>query len=344
MLARLAPLGLLSALALLAACGSSSGPVLEKVKEPPGSTLRVDVLIPHEVRSCAIGEVCRFADQSECFTLSDASGPRLSFRPDAVWFVPPDSPDIAQAPQSGCFRLVIDTDTRAAVESAFNQLRQQAFQMSDGEVLLDLRLHDFASIDAGFKYYDTGIFLQPAALEQVGFPVISRETDYVFSITGLPDLSSGFAPEIDACAGTNWQAQGAFGGTGYTWVSARCTTSSQLLWHFLAQTYFELRDVVHFQDVYRGNYPSCGRAAADPRDWFPRVMFDCPVDPDSPTCGSSATCGTSQGIGSFVRHILAEHWPKSVEFVGNHCGNGIEDGNFGEVGVDTGGDCDLIGR
>jgi hypothetical protein len=344
MLARLSLMELLSALALLSACGSSSGPVLEKVKDPPGSTLRVDVLIPHEVRSCAIGEVCRFADQSECFTLSDASGPRLSFRPDAVWFVPPDSPDIAQAQQSGCFRLAIDADTRAAIENAFNQLRQQTFQLSSGEVLLDLRVHDFPSIDAGFKRWDTGIFLQPTALERDGFPVISRETDYVFSVTGLPDLSVGYAPKIDACAGTNWQAQGAFGGTGYTWVSAPCATSSQLLWHFLAQSYFALRDVVRFQDVYRGNYPSCGRAGAEPHEWFPRVMYDCVADPDSPTCGDSAACGTAQGTASFLRHILAEHWPRTVELVGNHCGNGMEDGNFGEVGVDTGGDCDLIGR
>src|SRR5689334_10460547 len=90
---------------LLAACGSSSGPVLEQIKKatPPDSNLRVDVFVVHDVQSCAIGDACRSADVNQCFTLSDASGPRLAFRLDALQFVPPGSPSLAQAEQSGCF-------------------------------------------------------------------------------------------------------------------------------------------------------------------------------------------------------------------------------------------------
>jgi hypothetical protein len=351
MLGRLAKSGLLLALPLLAACGSTSGPVLERVKEPPGSNVRVDVLLVRDVESCAIGDVCRAADIDQCFTMSDAAGARLAFRPETVLFVPPDSPEIQLAEQASCFRLTIDTQSRAAIQSGFDALRQQAFQLSDGEILLDLHVHDLGPIDAGFKRWEgkTGIFLQPTALEQVGFPVVSRETDYVYSVTGSADLDFGLAPKVEECAGTNWLDKGGFGGASYTWVSAPCAVGAQLLWHFLAQSYFALRDIVHFPNLYGINqaggeqlhrYPACGRATADPQDWFP-LGSECFVDPDSATCGSNV-CSTAQGSNTFVRHLLTEHWPKEPDMVGNHCRNGEED--FDEFGPDMGGVCDLIGR
>src|SRR5918994_1265431 len=108
---------LVLALPLLAACGSTSGPVLEGIKEgePPDSNLRLDVFLIRDVRSCAIGEPCRSADPNACFTLSDAGSVRLAFRPETVQFVPPGSPEIAVAEQSECFRLAMDADMRDAI-------------------------------------------------------------------------------------------------------------------------------------------------------------------------------------------------------------------------------------
>lgn len=322
---------------LLAACGSSSGPVLEQIKKatPPGSNLRVDVFMVRDVQSCAVGDVCRSADLNQCFTLSDAAGPRLAFRPDGLLFVPPESPLVAQAEQSGCFRLTIDDAMRAKIEAAFAELRQQVFDLSAGEINLGIRLHDIGPIDAGFKRWDTGIFLQPAALQEIGLPLVGKDTDFVFSVTGGAEASSGLVPRVDECAGSNWLALGGFGGTAYTWADWECATPSQLLWHFLWQSFFAVRDVIRLQDVYRGDYPGCGNTTVDPSRWFP-APNECRFDPDAPTCGD-VNC-----TSLFVAHVLSMHWPKGSGFVGNHCRNEVMD--YDEDAVDSGGTCDLIGR
>jgi hypothetical protein len=330
-------------LPLLAACGQTSGPVLERVKEsaPPDSNLRADVLIARDVRSCAIGEPCRSADPDLCFTLSDASGPRIAFRPETVQFVPPDSPEIDLAEQSGCFRLTIDDPLLASIEDAFAELRQQAFQLSDGEINLTVHVHKLDPLDAGFKRWEgrTGIFLQPDALEEQGLSQISHETDFVFAVTGEAD-SSSFIPKVEECAGTNWLAKGGFGGSAYTWVSPACVDPTSLLWHFLVQSFLALRDVTDYSGIYQNGYPACGASAADPRLWFPLVT-ECRIDPDSPTCGDSSCNGS---VSRFMSHILSKHWPKGLDLVGNHCRNGKMDTAFDETAIDSGGVCDLIGR
>lgn len=324
----------------LLACGSTSGPVLEGIKEgqPPDSNLRADVFLVRDVRSCAIGEACRSADPDDCFTLSDAAGVRLAFRPESVQFVPPSSPEIAFAEQAECFRLTIDADMRAAIASQFAELRQRAFQLSSGEINLGLVFHDLDPIDAGFKRWEgkTGLFLQPDTLGSYGLSVMSRNTDFVFALTGSADPSASLLPKIEECGGTNWLAKGGFGGSAYTWLSPECVRSSELLWHFVVQSYMALRDVTDYPDVYRGKYPACGAGSADPRQWFPWVG-DCQTDPDSPDC-DTGSCDRTRFLG----HILGAHWPEGQTFVGNHCRNGKLD--FDEVAVDSGGVCDLLGR
>jgi len=330
---------LLLALPLLAACGSTSGPVLEGIKEvePPDSNLRVEVFLVRDVRSCAIGEACRSADPSDCFTLSDASGVHLAFRPESVQFVPPNSPEIATAEQSDCFRLTMDSDMGTAIAAEFAKLRQQAFQLSAGKINLGLVFHDLGPIDAGFKRWEgkTGLFLQPEALGTAGLSVMNRNSDFVFAVTGRPDPAS-LIPKIEECGGTNWLGKGGFGGADYTWLSPECVNWTELLWHFVVQSYFALRDVSNYTDLYRGKYPGCSASSADPRQWFPWVA-DCRSDPDSPNCGTSS-CDTTRFLG----HILEAHWPQGQTFVGNHCRNGRLD--FDEVTVDGGGVCDLLGR
>src|SRR5262249_43012855 len=154
------------------------------------------------------------------------------------------------------------------------------------------------------------------------------------------DQGMGTLPKIEPCGGTNWQAQGGFGGAAYTWLSRSCVTDAQLRWHLLYQAYFALRDVVGFDDLYADAYPPCGQGDADRQRWFPRPG-DCALDPDAPSCGQTNCDETA-----FAAHVLTTHWPteRPTEpgIIGNHCRNGRTD--FDETAPDVGGVCDRLGR
>lgn len=337
---RVAALG--GALALGPACGNSSGPVLEPVEAttPPGTDLRVDVLIAPEVESCAAGDPCPSSDPSACFFIADKDGPQVLFRPDGLTFLPPGDPGLSDAPQTACFRLAMEPDDVDLMTELAEQLRYDVYRLSDGEIDLDVRVHNVGSITAGFKRWEreTGLFLEPTALEDAGLPLISRDTDVVYGITGFEDPETGRAPNIEHCAGSNWEAIGGFGGAAYTWIASSCRDSATFLRHFLFQLYFGLRDVVGFEDLYARDYPACGRGDPDPTRWFPRVD-DCEVDPDAPSCGNRS-CNNDEE--AFAEHVLRVHWPHARPFSGNHCQNGVQD--YGEIDVDVGGVCDRLGR
>jgi hypothetical protein len=329
--------------ATAAGCGATTGRILERIDAgtPPTSNLRVDVFLLRAVATCAVGSACAAADPTSCFYVTDGSGARTSFSSDGLRFVPPADP-LAQGGggnQVSCFRLVLDDATLAAAKDLMGVLRAQVFQASGGDVNLDLRLHEIPSIDAGFMLFLTGLFLQPASLAAVGLPLINRETDFTFAITGDRDPATGTAPKLDQCEGSNWPAKGVLGASTYSWLamSSRCARSDTVLRTWLNQVALSRRDITVVSDLYGGNYPACGRGAADPTAWFPQVD-DCTTDPDAPTCGR-ATCPDQ---AAFYMHILSSHWSRGKAFDGNYCDDGRMD--FDETGVDRGGVCDLIGR
>jgi hypothetical protein len=336
--------------ALAAGCGSTSGDVLERIDviQPPGSNLRVDVFVVTDVTSCAVGAPCRSADPDLCFHLTDAAGEQLMFRPEGLQFLPPGDPAVAQAEQAGCFRIGVEEAALPAIADAFGELRQQVFQLSEGDVHLDPRIHAVGPIEAGFKRWEsgTGIFLEPTALEPVALSAMSRDTDFAFAITGLTSLAGSPLPKVAVCGGTNWQEQGALGGTAYTWVSMPCIEPVRLFQHLMVQSYFARRDVAYLTDIYADprqvydhNYPGCGQADPDPTRWFPEVA-DCARDPDWIDCGNTACRGGDQS--AYYRHLFEAHWGKGRGLIGNHCQNGRAD--YDETSIDAGGVCDLLGR
>jgi hypothetical protein len=318
-------------------CGSTSGPVLERIEpiKPPAFTYRVDVFLVTSTEACAIGRTCTSADTSNCFWVDSASG-RTYFEPASVEFVPPDDPRLGAAARSACFELDLDQSGQDTATRSFGDLRTNVYQLSGGAIDLALRLHPVAPAPGVFKLFEggTGIFLQPSSLEPLGLPLMSPDSDFAFAVTGETNAATGALPRINPCAGTNWQTQGGLGGTQYTWLSASCLTLAELRWHFLYQSYFALRDVVGFEDLYAGAYPSCGQGAADTKSWFPRPS-DCAADPDAPSCGQ-VNCDEA----AFAAHVLTVHWPNDL--VGNHCRNGRTD--YDETAPDTGGVCDELGR
>jgi hypothetical protein len=327
------------AIALAAAgagCGGTSGKVLERNDVPPGSNLRVDVFLLRSVSTCAAGSPC--TDPAQCFTLSDATGTRAAFAADTVQFLAPGDPQLASAPSSQCFRLVAEDAQVSALSQLLAGLRTRVFQLTGGDINLDIRTHEIASLDAPFNRFYVGMFLPPTSLESVALADVTRDTDFAFAVTGYRDPDSGLVPKLDQCAGTNWLDQGGLGGSTYTWVamSDGCARPSTFLRAWLFQLYFGLRDVTRFAGTSSSaDYPGCGRGGPDPTRWFPWVE-DCTSDPDAPACGASSC----QDQDAYYAHMLTAHWARGRPFNGNYCSDGRMD--FDETAVDSGGRCDLI--
>jgi hypothetical protein len=330
------------ALALAAAgCGGTSGKVLERIDPatPPGSNLRLDVLVVRALSTCVVGNPCTSSDASQCYYVTDAAGARTTFDAGSVELVPPSDPRVASAPQSRCLTLTIDDTQAAAVNDLMTGLRTRVFQLTGGDINIEVHTHDIAAVDAAFMRYSVGPFLPPSALEAVGLADVTRDTDFAFAVTGYRDATSGLAPKLDPCSGTNWIDQGSFGGSTFTWLALAdaCARASVVMRAWVVQFYFGLRDVTGFGSTATGTFPPCGRGGADPTAWFPWVD-DCTTDPDVATCGD-ASC---PDYDSFDGHILSAHWTRGRAFNGNYCSDGRMD--FDETGVDSGGLCDLLGR
>lgn len=330
-----------AAVAVGAGCGGTSTKLLERFDAavPPGSNLRVDVLMVRSLATCATGNPCRLADTSQCYMVADAAGRGLAFDPATVELLSPADPRVAAAAQAQCFRLALDDAEVAAASELVSGLRTRVFQLTGGDINLDVRTHDLAPIEASFVKFSTGSFLQPAALEAAGLANVNRDTDFVFAITGARDPDSGVLAQRSPCAGTNWLERGPFGGSAFTWItlSDTCARPGMLMYHWLAQFFFGLRDVMSFGGVASGPYPACGQGDPDPTRWFP-FPDDCTTDPDATTCGA-LTCPDND---AFYAHLLSAHWTRGRPFNGNYCADGRMD--FDETGVDTGGRCDQIGR
>jgi hypothetical protein len=340
------------------ACGETSGSVLEPIPEsttgppggsdnPPGSLLRVDVFLVRDMDTCAIGSPCNRNNDpdtrgdAECFELENGAGDRIGFR-DNVIFVAPGDERIQTAEQAQCFSLPIDTDLADAVKENFDELRQRVFSQSRGEILLEIVTHDVPPMNSGFVKYENewGIFLDSSAL-RASASAITRETDFVYAVTGARDPEGGFAPIVEHCAGTIRGIEQGLAGSPYTWLTPECDGSDSLLRHWMFQVAVALRDVNDFNDLYDHDYPPCGEFDRnDPAEWWP-TPDECSVDPDSSdTCGENRCEGTDD---DYVGHVLTAHWPRGRDFVGNHCANNEQD--FDEMGVDTGGEsCSLLGN
>jgi hypothetical protein len=200
-------------------------------------------------------------------------------------------------------------------------------------------MHELAAADGGFSPFGSGLFLEAHALAAAALPSVTRETDFVYAVTGSGDPESGLSPRIDSCSGTNWLSGGVIGGSAYTWmaIAASCDEDASLTFTWLVQLYFGLRDVMQAPDLYDRTYPACGQGDPDATRWFP-YPTDCMTDPDFMAC-DAATCGDRD---AFYTHLLTNHWKRGAPFNGNHCSNGRMDRD--ETGIDTGGVCDLIGR
>jgi hypothetical protein len=345
------------ALFALGACGETSGSVLERIPEhpangsggsgtnkPPGSRLRVDAFIVGDAWSCAIGNPCRTNNDPDmrCFEFEDENGNGFAFRRDTLSFVEPTNQEaIDAAEQSHCFHLIMSDEEKNRLHGDFNELVDRVFDLSDGEILLDVYYHDITQLSAAFVRFENewSIFLPTRALDDY-VPKASRDTDFTYAITGSRDPMSGLTPQVEHCAGTDRNLDDGLAGAGYTWLTTECDGGDTLLRHWMFQVTVALRDVNDFNDAFDRDYPPCRETLENPANWWPNPD-ECSVDPDAPTCGENRCEGTDN---NYAGHVLTAHWPRGRAFVGNHCQNGRLDERLGENQIDAGGVCDLLGQ
>jgi hypothetical protein len=320
-------------------CGGTSAKILERVDgaAPAGSHPRADIFMLQSISSCAVGRACTAGEASQCFYVADDAGTRTTFAQDGLRFVRPGDPATQTSDRVECCDLVLDDATATAARDLMNGLRASVFQSSGGNVDLDLRFHEIASLEAGFVHFSGNLFLPPSALEALGLASLDRDTDFVYAVSGFRDPETTLQPRVDFCAGTNWLAQGILGASPYTWLNTaeRCRRPNVVMGSFLVQAFFAMRDIAGVTTPR--DYPACGRGDPDPRQWFPGPD-DCTTDPDAPACGLTSCPDQA----AFFAHVLAAHWPRAAPYNGNYCADGQMD--YDETGVDSGGVCDLIGR
>jgi hypothetical protein len=326
--------------ALASGCGNTSGKVLERVDAatPPGSNLRMDAFLVRSARTCAIGPACA-SQGSSCFTLTDATGVVARFEGSQLQFVAPGDSRIAGAEQAMCFRLTLSDAQVSTIRDATEALRATVFNATGGEMNLDIRLHEVATLETAFSTYQNGPFLGPAALGAALQDSVSRDTDFAYVVTGYDDGDTGLTPSMNQCAGTG-RITGGGTGSPFSWIglSQRCIDETAFLSTFMIQLFDGVHDIYRLDDIYYSNgYASCGRGDADPSVWFPDPK-DCTRDPDAPTCGQ-AFCPS---YDEYYTHILKAHWPRGRVYIGNHCRDGQRD--YDETSVDQGGTCAVIGN
>jgi hypothetical protein len=339
----------------LAACGETSGAVLERIPEhqevdagnssrPPGTPLRADVFVVRNAASVAIGDPCpRNNDpdlrDDDCFEFEFDDGNRIGFRTDTLEFVAPDDDRIQQAEQWVPFDLVVADEDYEAIRRNFEELSTILYQRSNNEIFLDVKIHSIDTAKTGFVRFqnERGIFLPASALEPSAH-LVNRDTDFVMAVTGARDPEQRLTPKVQHCAGTVNDLEDGFAGAGYTWLTTECDYENSLIRHWLLQVTVALPQANDFNDAYMGYYPTCGNFDEDPLDWWPSPD-ECSVDPDAPRCGDNRCEGSDP---DYIEHLLTAHWPRRSNFVGNHCDNGEQD--FDETDVDVGGACAVFGR
>lgn len=340
----------------LSACGETSGAVLERIPEHqaadggdpstrPGPPLRADVFVVKSVASYALGEPCNRNNDpdnrnDECFELVTDDGYRVGIRADSLEFALPSETDrIEQATQKVPFTLVVDEDELDAIEWSFQDLSERLWDLSKGEIFLDLRFHRIDAVEKGLTRYkgERGFYLPPDALEQQGHS-LSRDTDFIMTVTGARDPEQRLTPQVQHCAGTVTDLDDGIAGAGYTWMTTQCLNVNTLVRHWWLQVKAAL-PANGINDFYANEaYPTCGNAKEDPLNWWPHPD-DCSVDPDAPTCNDNHCEGSDD---DWVGHVLTAHWRHQRDFFGSHCGDGKRD--YDESSVDVGGSCEILDR
>lgn len=324
----------LVSLAVLAGCGSKAGVAIEL-------THRLDIFLLEDVSACAVGNPCSSVDPTECFRFEDDAGPvpGLLFDRASLQVVPQRLAGSVSATMQHCFHATLDAALIQQTRADAMELRRKVRELTDGDIELDVQLHEIPSADLPYSVWGTGIWVGAVNVGAQLVPQMSVDTDFMMVVQGDRDPATGYRfarPGSSSCIYLNWTYSG-LGVPEYTYLLLPCERHFQkMLYGWIDSLRHAQHEVMGIQDELYANrsYPACGQGDADPTKWFP-YPGDCD-DPCSPSCGSG-DCASDEHLS----HVLSAHWKRGRDLVGNYCRNGRQDSD--ETGVDRGGACSRLG-
>lgn len=307
----------------------------EEAEQPPARELTVAAYVIESYETCFIGDPCTGDD---CIGLrDDANDLVVPFTDASMRAVATTDPEVDTAAQSVCVNMTLDANEIAEIESELALVAENVSSWSHGAIELDVRILRIAQVDLPQSRWGAGVWIGPWNFAQTAFDVLDFVPDFNLIIPSVRDDSLQLHHDLGGCGGA-FGADIGVAGAGWSWIPKTrkafwfdCAEQPVLTHEWLHQVHFAYQNLSGFDDLYDGSYPACGLGDPDPLEWFPD-SHECGVDPDYVGCGGS--CGTNDEVNA---HILGEHWDPEVEFVANHCTNGIQD--FGETAIDFGGPC-----
>jgi hypothetical protein len=305
----------------------------------PSRTMRVAVYLIDHLSTCFVGNPCT---GDRCVGLrDDANNLVEAFADDAVFrAVQTTDPARDAAAKVVCVEMELSPTEVDEVRAELETFRANVEAWTGGALELELHVLPIGPVDLAESRWGGGVWIGPWDLRAVATPLLDFVPDFNLVVPPIRDPDQQLHHDLGGCGGTFGAEPGlGIGGAGWSWVPKtrssfwfECAEESVFTHEWLHQVHWALMNLSGWSDLYGDSFPACGMGDPDPRKWFPDT-HQCLVDPDFVNCGT-ADCGGNDLVN---QHILSAHWDPARRFIANHCLDGVQ--NFGEAGVDTGGDC-----
>lgn len=257
---------------------------------------------------------------------------------------------------SACLNLVLNDQQVDKLKNEFDGYKESVNSWLNGKMIVDTQV---VVIDGPQNINmssigDNAWWVSPTDARNIIKQYVTKDTDFVFLTHATYDTSRQRAVGFKYCDLTSPADSGAIG-TGYSWLPQTnppqwydCAEKKTMIHGFLHQIDWDLDHLNRIGDIYNNSYTKemCGNTnPADNNKWFPDPDQADKV-PDFAACvdhyndwqGYCSSIRPEDCDYKFDQHSLGNHFPSSIDFIGNHCRDGIE--NYGELGIDTGYSCD----
>jgi hypothetical protein len=303
------------------------------------------------------GDVCYGEDCGDCnctWEEFDPPAPLLGVFPAQLQDTP-----YADYEHRLCFEITLTDGEVTDIIGDMQLVRDKVFEWSEGALELEMEFNILSHVHTGFVAPDF-VFGPFEVDDELLNAYVTTETDFVYVVSGVYDRSRG--------AHLGYACGGAYGemsihGAGYANIQYNDLCHSvtiagrdvyePLIHEWMHNLDWALYNIVQVDDIYQfawpdwerwqaGTMPRCGEGNPDAQMWFPSVDL-CEWDPDWMDCNNVASAGLCahagevDGMPSWYEHVIREHYPRWIDFEGNHCRDGRKD--FGESAIDMGGPC-----
>lgn len=326
------------------------------------SKAKFQVFILNPVRVClagndfSSGNVCYGEKCSDCSCLWEDFDP-----PAPMTGIPPErinDPEYAGYAYHTCLNITLSEQEVAEIKEDMQLVSEKVYKWSEGALELEMSFTELAFDHTGFTAPDF-VFGPFEVDDELLNPYVGVDTDFVYVVTGVYDREQ--QKNLAYWCGGSY-GEMSIHGASYSYIQFNDICNSVLIggeqvyeplihewYHNLDWALLRINKV---WDIYEGmapdwatwerkNWPACG-SGGDPKQWFPSIDY-CEWDPDWIDCTNTTSAGMCPHAGevdgqmSWYEHVIREHYPGAIQYIGNFCRDGRQD--FGETGVDSGGAC-----